>query len=92
MKNNILELKPFLKMGALKLKEEIVESLDNLSEKYLKAVHALIRSLEEESDWWDELSEDEKLSVGKGLEQSEKGEVVPHDEVMGELRAKYKRA
>ena len=60
-------------MGALKIKEEIVESLENLSEKYLKAVHALVKSLEEEEvSPWEQLDDEEKAKLKKKLEQGEK--------------------
>ena len=38
-----------------------------------------------EVDWWDEISAEEKVDVDEGLAQSDRGEVVPHKEVM----AKY---
>lgn len=33
-------------------------------------------------DWWDDLSENEKASIEEGIAQSERGEGIPHAEVM----------
>jgi len=33
-------------------------------------------------DWWDEISEEQKKAVDKGLEQLDRGEGLPHKEVM----------
>jgi predicted transcriptional regulator len=40
-----------------------------------------------EVDWWDTISEEERAEIEEGLAQADRGEVVPHDEVM----SKYKK-
>ena len=40
-----------------------------------------------EADWWDEISTEERLEIEEGLAQADKGEFVPHKEVM----AKYQK-
>jgi len=40
-----------------------------------------------EVDWWDEISVEERTEIEEGLAQADKGEVVPHEEVM----QKYKK-
>jgi predicted transcriptional regulator len=42
---------------------------------------------EQQKDWWDQLSKEEKLEIEEGLAQADRGEVVPHEEVMD----KYKK-
>ncbi|MFZ2905714.1 MAG: hypothetical protein WAZ98_05875 [Cyclobacteriaceae bacterium] len=42
---------------------------------------------EQEKDWWGQLSEEERLEIEEGLSQADRGEVVPHKEVM----ARYKK-
>lgn len=42
---------------------------------------------EQEKDWWDQLSKEERLEIEEGLSQADRGEVVPHKEVM----ARYKK-
>ena len=40
-----------------------------------------------EVDWWDEISVEEKAEIEEGLAQADRGDVVPHKEVM----EKYKK-
>jgi predicted transcriptional regulator len=42
---------------------------------------------EDQPDWWDEISEDERTEIEEGLAQADRGEVLSHEEVM----AKYKK-
>ena len=35
-----------------------------------------------EVDWWDEISVEEKTEIEEGLVQADKGELIPHDQVM----------
>lgn len=42
---------------------------------------------EQEKDWWDQLSKEEKMEIEDGLAQADRGEVVAHKEVM----ARYKK-
>jgi len=41
----------------------------------------------EATDWWDEIGEDEKAEIEEGLAEADRGELVPHKEVM----AKYQK-
>jgi len=40
---------------------------------------------DQQADWWDQISDDEKAEIVEGLEQADNGEAVPHEIVM----AKY---
>ena len=40
-------------------------------------------------DWWEELSPEEREAIEKGLSEADKGELIPHEEVMKEVRVKY---
>lgn len=40
-----------------------------------------------EEDWWDGISPEERAEIEEGIEQADRGEVLPHAEVM----AKYKK-
>jgi len=44
--------------------------------------------LKPSKDFWDELSEADKTSVEKGLEQLARGERVPYEEVIDKIRKK----
>ncbi|MFM9840315.1 MAG: hypothetical protein ACKVOQ_18760 [Cyclobacteriaceae bacterium] len=44
-------------------------------------IHAMLE-VEQQSDWWDELTEAEKASINKGLKDVEASKVTPHEIVM----------
>lgn len=37
---------------------------------------------EERTDWWDEMDEEERQEIQKGIEQADKGQFAPHEKVM----------
>ncbi|MEN8249776.1 MAG: hypothetical protein ABFS32_12655 [Bacteroidota bacterium] len=41
------------------------------------------------TDWWDEISDAEKTAIEEGIAEADRGELIPHEEVMKEVRAKY---
>ncbi|HMI67021.1 MAG TPA: hypothetical protein VK517_13340 [Cyclobacteriaceae bacterium] len=72
-------------MDILAEKLQLIEwlaSLNNIT--ILKRLIVLKR--EQENDWWDQPSKEEKAEIEEGLAKADRGEVVPHKEVM----AKYK--
>ena len=69
-------------------KIDLISWISNLrDEKTLKKIETI---RQEESDWWDEISEAEKEEIEKGIAEADRGELIPYDEVMKEVRAKYK--
>jgi predicted transcriptional regulator len=42
---------------------------------------------EQQKDWWDEISEDERAAIEEGLAEADRGDVLSHEEVM----AKYQK-
>ena len=40
---------------------------------------------QQQGDWWNDISEDERMEIDEGLAQADRGEVLSHEEVM----AKY---
>ncbi|MGE4287373.1 MAG: hypothetical protein AB7E36_01700 [Salinivirgaceae bacterium] len=55
--------------------EEVLKQIENLKNK--------------DADWWDELPESVRNSVEKGIEQADNGEMIPHENVIKEVKAKY---
>ncbi len=41
----------------------------------------LLKENETDKDWWDEITEEEKLAIEKGLEDVKAGRLIPHDDV-----------
>ena len=44
---------------------------------------------EKSTDWWDEISEAEKEEIEKSIAEADNGELIPHEQVMKEVREKY---
>jgi predicted transcriptional regulator len=82
-------------MSAAELKNDlhrlIVETDDiNILQKIRSIFNSFIKG-EEEKDWWDIISDQEKASIKKGLEQLEKGERLPHNEIRKEINELLKK-
>ena len=69
-------------MGHDAIKLELIEWLTKLEDdetiQYLKIVKD---SKSTEHDWWEDLSENEKKGIERGLKDIEAGRIVSHDEV-----------
>ncbi len=70
-------------------KLELVKLILDIEDKsVLKNIKQLVTA--SKKDWWDEISEAERKAIKEGIAQADRGEVVPHKEVMKKIRAKYK--
>jgi len=70
-------------------KLEIVQLILNTKKpSILKKVEDVLKK-EKSADWWDEISEAEKQAINKGLAEADRGELIPHEEVMKKVKAKY---
>ena len=69
-------------MGREAIKLELIEWLTHLDDddtiSYLKIVKD---SSETGGDWWQDLSENQKRGIEKGLHDIDTGRVTPHDQV-----------
>ena len=73
-------------MDAVKqMRLEVKRYIDTADEKVVKMMHAMLE-VEQESDWWDELSDEARASIDKGLKEAQAGKVTPHDVVMKKYR------
>ncbi len=72
------------KMGLEAVKLELIEWLTNLNDEltieYLKVVKD-----SSDHDWWNDLTEEQKAAINRGLQDIDAGRVTPHNEV----KAKY---
>jgi hypothetical protein len=57
--------------------QELVKVED---ERVLEKLELILKA--NQNDWFDDLSESEKVEIQIGLDQAEKGEVVSHEDVM----------
>jgi thiamine pyrophosphate-dependent acetolactate synthase large subunit-like protein len=63
------------------LRSQVKEFVNTASEKELELMYRFF-DVENKDDWWNEITEDQKKSINKGLAQLNNGEGVPHKEVM----------
>lgn len=62
-------------------KQKIIEWIKGLSDQSLIEKIRLIKENKLPPDWWDQISEEEKLSIQRGLEDISSGRIKPHDQV-----------
>lgn len=67
-----------------KMVDKIMTSEDELLLEEVKQLLGLA-----EGDFWNDLPKSTKQSIQRGLEQSQKGETIPHEKVMAELKARF---
>ncbi|MFM9951448.1 MAG: hypothetical protein ACKV1O_26170 [Saprospiraceae bacterium] len=53
--------------------------------RQVKSIFEILLHSDEKEDWWDILSEKEKMLVQKGLQQLDNGERIPHQVVRQEI-------
>ena len=70
-------------------KLELVQLILNTEKPTILAKVEAVLKKEKGTDWWDDISQAEKESIEKGLAEADKGELIPHEEVMKEVRSKY---
>ncbi len=62
--------------------------LDTKEEALLEQVKEIISP---EGDWWDKLNAHEKAAIDEGLAQANRGELIPHEQVMEEITKRFKK-
>lgn len=74
----------FMDIQAEKIR--LIEWLAGLNDIKILNEFIMFKKVKEE-DWWDGISPEERAEIEEGIEQADRGEVLPHAEVM----AKYKK-
>jgi predicted transcriptional regulator len=80
-------MKSIMNLQAKKL--ELVQMILNTEKPAVLAKVEAVFKKEMGADWWDELGEDPKAELEESLAEADRGELIPHEEVMKEVRAKY---
>ena len=74
--------------AAISLDKEITQYLPQLNVKQKRTVLTVVKTfMEEQRDWWDEISVEQQHAIDKALAEMKAGKMTPHDEVM----KKYKK-
>ena len=67
-------------MGLERRKLSLINWISSLKDEGLLKRIESIRS--EESNWWEQISNEERAEIELGLSQLDKGEYIPHEQVM----------
>jgi len=70
-------------------KLELVQLILNTEKPNVLAKVEAVLKKEKGADWWDEISEGERKAIEESLAEADNGQLIPHAEVMKEVRAKY---
>jgi predicted transcriptional regulator len=75
-------------MNVSELRTDLHKMIDKIDDSYvLNAVRVLLSDkVSSQTDWWERISEDERLEIQLGMDEADRGEVIPHDEVMNKYR------
>lgn len=76
-------------MDVIALRSDLHNMIDKITDSnILYAVKTLLsEKTTTQTDWWDVISDEERSEIKEGLAETERGEIISHEEVM----AKYKK-
>ena len=79
-------------MSTAELKSNLHKLIDGINDSQtLKAIYTLLSKKDTtDVDFWDELSDEQKAEIEEAIAQADRGELIPHKEVMAEIKKKYK--
>ena len=63
------------------LKKVIKDHIDHADERMLRLVRAIFEA-DQQEDWWDELTDEQRKDIDEGIRQGENGETIAHEEMM----------
>lgn len=58
----------------------LIQWLTSLND--VSMIDKIMELKEEKKDWWNEISDEEKESIEKGLSDAESGKLTPHSEII----------
>ena len=78
--------------AATTLDKEITQYLPHLNEKQKRTVLTVVKTfMNEQKDWWDEISREQQQSIDKALAEMQAGKLTQHDEVMKKAKKWLKK-
>ena len=63
------------------IRKEVMEYINDADDRMVKAIHAMLEE-DQNDDWWDEISDGQKESIQRGLNDMEKGNVTLHADMV----------
>ena len=79
-------------MSTAELKSNLYKLIDSINDsKTLQSIYTLIKNKGvSETDFWDELSDEQKAEIEEAIAEADRGELISHEEVMAEIKERYK--
>jgi len=77
-------------MNLKEKKLELVQMILNTDKLSVLAKVEAIFKKEKDTDWWENIGEAERNAIEEGLSQADSGELITHDKVIKEVRARYR--
>lgn len=62
------------------LRREVKQYIDQSDERMVRMVYAMLAA-DQENDWEERISDDERASIERGIKDMEAGRVIPHEEM-----------
>ena len=62
------------------MRQEVKKYIDTADVKVVKMLHAMLE-VDAETEWWDTIPDKVKSDIDAALIESEKGDVIPHEEI-----------
>lgn len=72
------------------IKYRIISEIINSNDEHLLNTIKSILNIEDEVDFWEELSPEDQAAIDEGLEQLDKGQYVSHESVREEIKNRFK--
>jgi len=77
---------------AKSLDKEIAQYLPQLNVKQKRTVLTVVKTfMEEQKDWWDEISQEQQQAIDQSLTQLKAGKTTPHEDVVKKYRKWQKK-
>ena len=68
-------------MGHDAIKLELIEWLARLEDEEVIRYLKIVKDSERDHDWWNDLSDEQKAGIERGLKDIDEGRTGPHEEV-----------
>ena len=77
-------------MDTIEIKTDLHSMIDQINDvRFLQAIRILLLGKSGESDWFDDLSKEEKELLEQGIKESDNGKVFSQNEILKEVKDRY---
>lgn len=80
-----------MKIEAETLKQEIYNFINLIDDVEILTKVKGFFSEQSKTDWWDELTDQQKEMIRIGTEQADRGEVIPHEVVLAKVKKLFSK-